>query len=154
MDDICPCLDGGEGRVVNLRRWLGLDRNAIVQRDGGDDVNGLRERCADLEERLRNSEASLRERSHAFYDLQQQYSKEHFELFESMRNLKIERMRNAGAYAGLDVVLGRAKGLQERIADLKARLRRYERVDDRHEDTAVLVGDEPPKRPSSGDPDL
>ncbi len=75
------------------------------------------------------------------YELQQHYSSEHFALAESLRNLKIERMRNAGAYAQLEWTMGRARALQSRIADLKSRLRRYEQVEDEEFDDAPILAD-------------
>ncbi|MGH7662048.1 MAG: hypothetical protein ACRENA_14180 [Vulcanimicrobiaceae bacterium] len=102
-----------------------------------DDVS--RQQLHELEERLRTSEAQLRERTEALYTLQRQYSSEHFELAESMRNLKIERMRNAGAYAAQDVIVDRYQRLQARIEELKRRLRQHEAVEDQHEDTAPVV---------------
>jgi transcription elongation GreA/GreB family factor len=59
-----------------------------------------------------------------------------------MRNLKIERMRNAGANAARDVVLERYRQLQARIQELKRRLRQYEMVEDLREDTAPIVLDD------------
>jgi hypothetical protein len=88
-------------------------------------------RCAELERRLHWCDQQLRERTERLYALEQQYSKEHFTLYESLRDLKTERLRNAGAYSSLDTILARAKELQERIRDLKVRLRRYEDVEDR-----------------------
>lgn len=112
--------------------------------DGGstanrDDVACVQAECADLQERLRVAEEKLQERSEALYLLQKDYSREHFELFESERKLKIERMRNAGAYSGLEVVIERARALQARISGLKERLREYERVEDQYEDEAPIV---------------
>lgn len=104
--------------------------------------DSLRQQIRDLEERLLACEARLRERTEALYDLQRQYSAEHFELVESMRNLKIERMRNAGAFAGQGIVLERARFLQTRIAELKARLRKHESVDDVYEDDAPIIAEE------------
>lgn len=133
---------------MKVRRWLGLGGEAPhVSSTFGDrdEIARLRAQCADLEERLRASEERLRERSAALYELQKDYSKEHFELFESARNLKVERMRNAGAYSGLEVILERARALQARIAELKQRLRDYERVEDRYEDEApILLENEQP----------
>jgi len=87
---------------------------------------------------LTSENASLKRR---LYELQQAYSSEHFALQESMRDLKTERLRNAGAYAGLETTLGRARTLQSRIADLKERLRRYETVDDEFFDSEpILIG--------------
>ena len=125
-----------------FKRLLGLtSREAVVSTD--DDPDTLRTRLVELEERLRSSEATVRERSEALYDLQRQYSTEHFEYTESMRNLNIERMRNAGAYAAKDVMLSRYRSLQARIAELKRRLRAYERVDDLREDDAPILIEEP-----------
>jgi chromosome segregation ATPase len=104
----------------------------------------LEAHCADLTERLRWTDEKLRERSELLYTLQQQYSTEHFSLYESTRDLKAERMRNAGAYAGLDTILSRARELQSRIRDLKGRLRRHEAVEDRHfDDAPILIEDQP-----------
>jgi len=96
------------------------------------DPNSLAERCEELER-------TLRERSDRLYELQQHYSSEHFALQESMRNLKIERMRNAGAYAQLESAMKRARGLQRRIAELKNRLRAHEAVEDEELDERPLV---------------
>ncbi|MGA3036196.1 MAG: hypothetical protein ABSE64_01830 [Vulcanimicrobiaceae bacterium] len=107
-----------------------------------DDPQALRARIAELEERLGSSEATVRERSEALYTLQRQYSSEHFDYAESMRNLNIERMRNAGAYAAQDIMLSRYRSLQARIAELKRRLRIHEHVDDLHEDDAPIIVEE------------
>ncbi|HTU69973.1 MAG TPA: hypothetical protein VMF11_06595 [Candidatus Baltobacteraceae bacterium] len=94
---------------------------------------------AALAQRLHAAEQRLSERSERLYELQQHYSSEHFALQESMRNLKIERMRNAGAYAQLEWTMKRARALQSRIGDLKNRLRRYETVEDEEFDTAPIL---------------
>ncbi len=101
----------------------------------------LQTRCRDLEERLRRSDEQLKERSGLLYELQRHYSSEHFELQESMRNLNIERLRNAGAFADRDIILRRAKELQARIRELKMRLRNYEDVADLLFDEAPIVAD-------------
>jgi hypothetical protein len=106
-------------------------------------------RCHDLEERLRLSEARLRERSEMLYELQQHYSVEHFSLHESMRNLSIERMRNAGMFADRDIILSRARLLQSRIMELKERLRKYESVEDQIFDQQPIVIED---KPSEGPP--
>lgn len=106
-------------------------------------------RCQDLEERLRRSEERLRERSEMLYELQQHYSVEHFSLHESMRNLSIERMRNAGMFADRDIVLSRARLLQSRIVELKERLRKYESVEDQIFDQQPIVIEH---KPSEGPP--
>jgi SMC interacting uncharacterized protein involved in chromosome segregation len=125
---------------MNIKRWLGIEGGAAPEAVAGE-TERLRANIRDLEERLQASEARLRERTEALYVMQQHYSTEHFELAESMRNLKIERMRNAGAYAAQDVVLERYRRLQARIEELKQRLRQYETVEDLHEDTAPIVID-------------
>jgi uncharacterized coiled-coil protein SlyX len=124
-----------------FRRLLGLraPEEAIT---ADDDPQALRARIAELEERLGSSEATVRERSEALYTLQRQYSSEHFDYAESMRNLNIERMRNAGAYAAQDIMLSRYRSLQARIAELKRRLRIHEHVDDLHEDDAPIIVEE------------
>ncbi len=94
---------------------------------------------AEMAKRLHAAEQALTERGERLYELQQHYSSEHFALQESLRNLKIERMRNAGAYAQLEWTMGRARSLQARIADLKNRLRRYEPVEDDDFDNAPIV---------------
>ncbi|HEY1729409.1 MAG TPA: hypothetical protein VGG22_13605 [Candidatus Baltobacteraceae bacterium] len=125
-----------------FKRLLRLDsREDVVSTD--DDPQPLRARIADLEERLRSSEAMVRERSETLYDLQRQYSAEHFDYAESMRNLNIERMRNAGAYAAKDIIVSRYQLLQTRIAALKRRLRVHEHVDDLREDDAPILIEEP-----------
>jgi hypothetical protein len=102
-------------------------------------VGDLEARCYDLKERLRCSEERLRERSEMLYELQQHYSSEHFSLHESMRNLNIERMRNAGMFADRDIILSRARLLQSRIMELKERLRKYESVEDQTFDQQPIV---------------
>jgi hypothetical protein len=105
-------------------------------------VAELEVRCRDLEERLKLSEERLRERSGLLYELQRQYASEHFGLQESMRNLKIERLRNAGIFADRDILLQRAKELQLRISSLKERLRKYEQVEDLlFDDAPIAAGD-------------
>jgi chromosome segregation ATPase len=99
----------------------------------------LETRCQTLEERLKWCDEHLRERSELLYNLQQHYSSEHFDLQESMRNLNIERMRNAGAYADREIVLTRATDLQARIHALKERLRKHEPVEDLYFDDAPIV---------------
>jgi len=99
----------------------------------------LESRCKDLEERLRWCNERLKERSGRLYEIERHYASEHFALQESMRNLNIERMRNAGAFADRDVILGRAKALQSRIRELKARLCKYEAVEDLFFDEASIV---------------
>jgi chromosome segregation ATPase len=101
----------------------------------------LQDRCRDLEERLRWSDEQLKKRSGHLYELERQYAFEHFELQQSMRNLKIERLRNAGIFADRDIVLRRAKELQARIVELKKRLRNYEDVEDVLFDEAPIVAD-------------
>ena len=56
-----------------------------------------------------------------------------------MRNLKIERLRNAGAFADRDIIFQRAKELQARIERLKGRLRKYENIEDLLFDSAPIV---------------
>lgn len=104
-------------------------------------ITKLQDRCRDLEERLHRSDEQLKKRSGRLYELERQYAVEHFELRESMRNLKIERLRNAGAFADRDIILRRAKELQTRIVELKKRLRSYEDVEDVHFDEAPIVAD-------------
>ena len=88
----------------------------------------LEERLDDLKRRLGETDRHLRDAGDTLYRLQQRYSSEHFDFQETMRNLKIERMRNAGIRAARDVVLRRCGALAQRAAGLKARLRRYEDV--------------------------
>jgi chromosome segregation ATPase len=115
-----------------------------ARRDSASDAFGeLQRQCANLEERLHWCDQQLRQRTELLYELQRQYSTEHFNLYESMRNLKTERLRNAGAYESLDNILTRAKQLQERIAHLKARLQQYESVDDIYFDTEPIFIEDP-----------
>jgi len=92
----------------------------------------------DLVTRLQASEARLAKRSEQLYELQQHYSSEHFALQESMRDLKTERLRNAGAYAQLEAIAERERQLQVRIGELKERLRRYEEVEDIYFDSEPI----------------
>jgi hypothetical protein len=105
-------------------------------------ITELENCCRDLEERLRWCDERLKERSGRLYEIERHYASEHFALQESMRNLNIERMRNAGAFADRDVILGRAKGLQSRIRELKTRLRKHEDVEDLLFDEAPIVVDD------------
>lgn len=84
-----------------------------------------------------------KERAQRLYDLQKLYAAEHFELQRVMRDLATERHRNAGAYAGVEILLARARQLQARIVELKTRLRRHEDVEDDFFDTApIAIGDD------------
>lgn len=104
-------------------------------------ISELESRCRDLEERLRLSDNRLKERSGRMYELERHYASEHFQFQESMRNLNIERLRNAGAFADREIILRRAKELQARIGELKARLRKHEHVEDLLFDEAPIVAD-------------
>jgi hypothetical protein len=101
----------------------------------------LENRCRKLEERLCWCDEQLKARSGRLYEIERHYASEHFQLQESMRNLNIERMRNAGAFADRDLILSRAKELQSRIRELKARLRKHEEVEDLLFDEAPIVVD-------------
>jgi chromosome segregation ATPase len=137
--------------MANVRNlWRALRVNvkdsAGANSDSTSDALGeLHRRCADLQERLQWCDQQLQERTEKLYDLQRQYSTEHFNLYESIRDLKTERLRNAGAYASLDNILVRAKQLQERIAHLKARLRQHEAVEDLYFDTEPIFIEDPAK---------
>jgi HPt (histidine-containing phosphotransfer) domain-containing protein len=125
-----------------FRKLFARTAPGIHQADSGADTARFAElqaRCEDLEQRLRSSDQKLKERSELLYELQQQYSSEHFGLQESMRNLKIERMRNAGAFADRDILIARSNLLAQRIGELKERLRRYEAVEDRPFDSEPIV---------------
>ena len=102
------------------------------------DTDNLQRECAALAARLAEVESSLGERSALLYELQQHYASEHFEFQRCMRDLKIERLRNAGAYSALDTTMERARALQARIATLKARLRRHEPVEDENFDAEPI----------------
>jgi chromosome segregation ATPase len=112
----------------------------------------LEAECARLREHLHESDERGKARVEVFYELQRQYSTEHFELQESMRLLKTERMRNAGAYADREIVLRRAKDLQKRIRELKTRLTTYEAVDDMYFDGAPIVVETPDQREQHANP--
>lgn len=103
-----------------------------------DDAEALRRASAELTERLAESEARLRERSELLYEIQRQYSSEHFQLQQCMRDLRTEQLRNAGAYALLETTMSRARELQARIGWLKTRLRRHESVEDEYFDDAPI----------------
>ncbi|MHB8146824.1 MAG: hypothetical protein ACYDGM_06115 [Vulcanimicrobiaceae bacterium] len=96
-------------------------------------------RSPDLDERLAQCERIIKERGALLYDVQQQYASEHFKLREAMRDLKTERMRNAGLFGDRDAILERADMLLRRIADLKARLERHEPVEDEWFDDQPIV---------------
>jgi hypothetical protein len=132
-----------------LRRLFYGERPSAVQHDADDDLcarcEPLEMRYRDLERRLQDAEDRLRERGALLYELQQHYSAEHFGFQESMRNLNIERLRNAGAFADRDVLIARAKLLQSRIQELKERLRRHEPVEEQEFDQSpILIEKEPP----------
>lgn len=112
-----------------ILRWVGFVRpqtepsSCVRCRDLGSDLRKL-------QAELGRSQQDARERSELLYELQRHYSAEHFDLQESMRNLKIERMRNAGIFADREIMLARARILRDRIDELKARLRKYEVVEE------------------------
>jgi chromosome segregation ATPase len=112
-----------------------------------DENDRLQKHCADLEERLHALDEHTKETGGLLYELQRVYASEHFELQESMRNLNIERMRNAGAFADREIVLERARLLQTRIAELKSRLSRCETVDAELFDEEPIVVEERPAAP-------
>ena len=134
--------------IARLRSWwlsrargnCGSQESSAPSRDR---IIELEARCVDLEERLRGSDSTLRERTQLLYDLKRQYATEHFTLYESVRDLNIERLRNAGAYTSRDTILKRARDLQARIGDLKQRLRVHESVDDLYFDQAPVVIEAP-----------
>jgi chromosome segregation ATPase len=137
--------------VDRLRLWFGIlpaRRASPPLRSGplDEDPQQLRARCRELEGRIEKLGNELNSRSEQLYALQQHYSSEHFRLAESMRNLRTEEMRSAGARAQSDVVLQRYRNLQDRIALLKARLRRHEEVEDAYFDAAPLVVKLPEER--------
>ncbi|MDE2482060.1 MAG: hypothetical protein KGN02_07710 [bacterium] len=92
-------------------------------------------------ERLHALQREHAERGSMLYALEQQYSVEHFKLYECMRDLKTERMRNAGAYGMLELTMQSARQLQVRIGTLKERLRAYETVEDEYFDTQPIRRD-------------
>lgn len=137
-------LKGVNGTLLSIFSKLGFRKveSAPVGEETIDRTN-LEEECADLRTRLTDSEARLEARTSLLYNLQQQYSSEHFDLQKCMRDLKTEEMRNAGAYASLETTLGRARALQRRISHLKERLRKYETVEDEHFDSAPIRIEQP-----------
>lgn len=112
-------------RVV--RRLQGTSSSPSEEPQG---IERLERRCLELEQALKAADHDLREKGDLLYGLQQRYSSEHFDLQETMRNLKIERLRNAGIRSAQDIVLQRYAMLRERVAHLKTRLRCYEQVTD------------------------
>jgi len=98
----------------------------------------LEKKCRDLEARLRWADEKLKERSGRMYEIEKHYASEHFELQESMRELRNERMRLAGVLADRKLLAERAKQLQARIGDLKERLRKYEPVEDSFFDSVAI----------------
>ncbi len=116
-----------------------IGRESARTTNDAQQITELENRCRDLEERLRWSTEKLQERSGRLYELERHYASEHFELAQSMRNLKIERLRNAGAFADRDIILQRSHDLQARITQLKERLRKYEEVEDQFLDRAPIV---------------
>jgi hypothetical protein len=128
-----------------LFSWLGLRRGVDAKPTSvvPNDAEALQRECADLATRLAEKEGLLRQRGEALYELQQHYASEHFELQRCMRDLKIERMRNAGAFGALSTTMERARVLQARIAKLKDRLRQHELVEDEHFDTEPIRIEQP-----------
>lgn len=124
---------------------LGASSSASTSHTAPDGAPLSAEERRSYEERIAWLDAALKARSERLYELDQHYSSEHFKLQESMRNLKIEEMRNAGLFADRETILQRCNALQERIRELKARLRRYEAVDDRHFDEAPVIVQTPKK---------
>jgi hypothetical protein len=112
-----------------------------------DENERLQRHCTDLEERLQALDEHAKETGGLLYELQRVYASEHFGLQESMRNLNIERMRNAGAFADREIVLERARLLQKRIAHMKSRLSRYEAVEAELFDEEPIVVEERPAAP-------
>jgi hypothetical protein len=122
--------------IDRIRRML--DRKAATDAAL---IAALELECEQLRSRLHDSDERGRSRSELLYSLQSQYSVEHFQLQESMRNLKIERMRNAGMFADREILIGRARKMQLRIRSLKQRLAKHEAVEDQHFDDAPIVID-------------
>jgi chromosome segregation ATPase len=122
-----------------LRRLFNRTAGRADQPDLPAQLSQIQERCRDLEERLQCSDQKLKERSAMLYELQKHYATEHFGFQESARNLKVERLRNAGMFADRDIIVARAKHLQQRIGELKERLARYEPVEDRPFDSNPIV---------------
>lgn len=116
-------------------------RGRATHAEHTDEILSLKTHCEEVTERLQTSERRLRERGELLYELQKQYASEHFELQESLRNLRIERLRNAGLFADRDIILRRAEDLQSRIAELKGRLRRHEAVEDQFFDYTPIVAE-------------
>jgi len=111
-----------------MRRNTDVDELPNIRKRMNDNL--LYEECTMLAERLVEAERRLVDARLRLYDLQQHYASEHFSLFEHTRNLKIERLRNAGAYSQVRATIERAALLQQRIGALKARLRKHEPVED------------------------
>ncbi|HTV93109.1 MAG TPA: hypothetical protein VMG98_10355 [Verrucomicrobiae bacterium] len=128
-----------------LFSWLGLRKGVEPKPESvvPNHAEALQRECADLAARLAEKEGLVRERGEALYELQQHYASEHFQLQRCMRDLKIERMRNAGAFGALYTTMERARTLQARIAKLKDRLRQFEPVEDEHFDTEPIRIQEP-----------
>ena len=128
-----------------LRKIADIFNAAAKLEHSREEVALLQERCANTEKLLQESDGRAKERSELLYDLQRVSSSEHFRLHEAMRNLNIERMRNAGAFADRDVILDRAHQLQKRIGDLKKRLSKYESVEGMlFDEGPVIVSDTHP----------
>jgi len=130
-----------------IRCWF----DARAARDAAR-IEALEAECARLRERLHECDERGKARGEALYELQQHYSTEHFELQESMRNLKIERLRNAGMFGDRDILISRANKLQSRIRSLKSRLLKYEAVEDEHFDEAPIVRENPGPDPGAAEP--
>lgn len=118
-----------------------FQRTPVVPPEEPESIEALEASRQELEQMLKEADHNLRETGDVFYSLQQRYSSEHFDLQEAMRNLKIERLRNAGIQAAQDIVLHRYGLLRERVSDLKVRLRNYEDVVDEEIDEATISAD-------------
>ena|GEM_PF-1808142 len=132
--------------MVRLRNWLSTLRlasssSAKPSVSADETIRQLQGRCSELEQRLAWSDEQLKKRSELLYELQRHYASEHYQLAETMRNLRIEEMRLAGTIADRDTILNRARAVQTRLRELKARLQEHEPVDDWHFDAAPIIID-------------
>jgi chromosome segregation ATPase len=128
-----------------LRRWWRFVTSGVIaempSHGTPDELEALRTTNRDLQERVAWLDGRLKEVVERLYSIEQQYSVEHFQLTESQRDLRDERMRLAAARAERTIILSRAGDLQARIRDLKGYLASHETVEASFFDDAPIVDD-------------
>ncbi|MHB8141148.1 MAG: hypothetical protein ACYDHD_07870 [Vulcanimicrobiaceae bacterium] len=115
------------------RPWFLRDRqthDAVPQGGACPRCPQLEAGITELEGRLAQETELSRKRGELLYDLQRQYSSEHFDLARFMRDLNTEHLRNAGMVAQSEAAATQRRLLIRRIHELKARLALHEPVEE------------------------